>query len=444
MSALLAGASLALLAVVVWRRGSYPFWLAASVSFMGVRSPELGVGLDLSAVGVGLGAVLVVLALSSRTIGRVPARLSRFVVFVAASILLGALLWYGASLGFSEPGLVGARSPVWRSPIQVASRLASLAMVLLAFAAPRRRPGHSQILEGVLLGTTIQCLLALLQVGAYQLGLPFVALPLFTEPAEVGGVLRAAALAGEPRHLAAALLPSIAILLVWQGRAARSGWAGQRGAWLLALHVLTLVLTFSVTGLVLVVPVVLFVATRRPFARRRILGAFGVLGALAALAGGAAFSSHGASWKARALEHLDPDYLGRSEYASAAALEVAREHPSVLVLGVGVGNAPFHLRRTRVWNHRFPSVRVPGGVLLLVLESGLLVALVYLGWAGWLALRAARPHLRGEEWGPVRVAAACGAVATMLVGVVGYGPLSATFMLLVGEAVCAEELGRTR
>ena len=134
-------------------------------------------------------------------------------------------------------------------------------------------------------------------------------------------------------------------------------------------------------------------------------------------------------------DRMPEDHCRRSEFSNVAALECLRHHPEVMVGGVGAGNAVFYYRTMPSFDHRSRTTRDGCGLILLFFEYGAPVAGVFSWWtAAMLKAGLFSPRREAPGRGAHISAALCG-VTTLLVGVVGYGPLSGPFVLFVGETV---------
>lgn len=427
----------------IFRTAQVPFWVAAMVTFVGLRPADFGIGLDLSKIAIGAGAGFVILAGVAGFRRSVPTTIARFATFTIVTVILGAVFWYADAQDLSDIALTGAQSTSLRTFVQGGQRIANILCVFLAFLCVRQYAGHSLILDGFIAGTTAQCALASYQVLGALVGLPFLDTPM-NVAMDIQGIMRASALAGEPRHLAASLLPSTIVLFARQIeqtiRGPERNFFSRNNGKLLGLHVIILTLTFSTSGwgVGLVAGGLVVVRLSKRYFR------FAGL-AIALLASVMVYNSvadasvagmdWGRIWEQRMTTRISEDFYRRSEFSNAAALEYLEENRVVLIAGVGVGNPVFYYRTMPSFDHRNPTTRDCCGLILLFFESGVIIAAIFLYWIGRILAtgifsRVADPHWRGAQ-----ISVALAGLTTLLVGVVGYGPLSAHFMLFLGETV---------
>lgn len=414
--------------------------LAFSCSFWGVRFYIGGLGFDFSKLGVFL-TFLSILVLSKHI--KAPRFFFIFISLVIIFYILPIFLYLENMQRFAFYDYAWGQVPEKRIFIQLVHRISIFFIFFLPFCQlfNNKEEVIKKTICGYVLGTTFQCFLGFYQVFAILFDLPvwdydFGALQL------VNGIPRMNSLGGEPRHLALFLSPSVAILLALIIKKSGKVVFGNVKI-LLFFHVLALILTFSTSGVVLgsisILAVLFFLLDFNNF---KFLFSFAffvfVIGLLGLSLGGSDYV------ESRIFNRLNVEYYLRSEFSSAAIVELATEKPELLVTGVGVGLPAYYLKETSTYqksyirspDQKITALRDPNGIVLVLLELG------FLGVACMLALLIKLYKITfAKEENLIKVCfVTC--FSTFMTGIISYGSLSPFFVFLTGAMFAFNSKGK--
>ncbi len=400
-------------------------------SFLGVRLHEFGLNLDLGRVAVFVAVMYVICVVLA---GR---RVNKFALIYfgvgSVFIVIPLLLFLLRGDWFFDYGYSLLQQPHIRPLVQFFMRESTLLMLILPFIL-KGDLGSSLLIKGVVLGTTIQCLLSLYQL----VGILFL-LPVWDYPMGVlqyvAGLPRVSGLAGEPRHLAFLLIPTICYCF---SRLLRSNYSVGLGSkkifFLLLLHALCLTLTFSTSGYVLLFISLVFTLLFS-INLKKSLFAFLLIAPIVGLA--LSTAREGGLVEERLLARVSVDSFIRSEFSSAAAIEYVYYNPMKSFLGLGAGATEFYIREmpsyvasySNVENSVLSNLRTASGILALLLEYGVPCFIILLIMISFNWKKSRFDDVGSNELSGVSFVFL---ISIFITGVVGAGPLTPYFWLFFG------------
>jgi hypothetical protein len=331
-----------------------------------------------------------------------------------------------------------AQDPKYRPFIQLFQRLTYLCLFLLPFTfSTNARHNLASIgLKGYIVGTTVQCLLGLYQVVAIKFSLPVWNYSL-GDMQEVGGLVRLNGFAGEPRHFAVFILPSLCYLLfnLFFGKKLLFKRNYQLAQCI--MHFVCLFLSFSATGIFLFIAAILlgFMVYLRGKNFKALIYSSSVIVIIASVY---VTQSDEETLNDRVVKRFAVDYYQTSEYSTYAVYELLNKEFQILYSGVGVGLPTFLLKEmptykasySRNKNLDLNTVRDPAGIALVIIESGILGGVFLIFSFGYLFKQARQK--RDLE----KSLAAYFLLCVYLTGLVSYGPLSPLFIGSFGLYLC--------
>lgn len=324
--------------------------------------------------------------------------------------------------------------PEYRVIIQFVQRIMYISLFLLPFAFNvQQRPELFYLgLKGYITGTTLQCILGLYQVFAMKINLPV--WPYAQGDMQfVSGLVRLNAFAGEPRHFAIFILPSLCFLLFSLFFSEKYIFKRKKMIYLSLLHLISLFLTFSATGVFLFVflcllGIVLFVRVKN-FAK--LIFAIVFLSLITTMF----YSlSNKNTLDDRVFNRLAVSYYQRSEYSTYAVFELYNKKPWLFVTGVGVGLPTYLLKEMPSYDNAYinnprldrSTVRDPAGFSLIITESGI-IGLMFILWGGYYLLK----KIRTKNDYDISLRAFF-LMCIYCTGLISYGPLSPLFIGFLG------------
>lgn len=404
---------LALAAMTVFAAIDLRAALLVSVFLLPWSGLDVDVGLRVTMYQVALAAVVIVSFLRLTQPGARPPPIAAGGLF--AALLLYATIWSLLQLGFIPQVKVGdsaLRGPTARAIIQIMLFVFAVSPVFLAPFIITRQDDILRMGRLYLASMTVLAVIGWLQLAVwYTTGSNPIPIEAFnaalggSNSAAISGafgfealnIYRMNSLAGEPRELASGV--TIALVMIQAQALATPRIAAGRLAFLWIFLFLTLLATFSTSGLALWLAASLILVPACwlfgvPIARspRQLLGA-GLAVALPFALAIAALEISGFAILSllaeRTIERLGSD--GAIEDFDLAILAYLAADPAASVTGVGLGNA--HLYATPYLDPLF-AVYAEGNVfnaksyyLRLISEIGLIGLLLFLAWYGWLAVK---------------------------------------------------------
>jgi len=398
-----------------------------SLSFWGLKLA----GLDLSKMSVLLTTIYVLINIKKIKLPVSYCFLLFFIVLIWFLPLFVGLQYFNEIV---EYNYAFSQVPENRIVIQLVQRIMYLSLFLLPFTFNvQLRPKLFYLgLKGYIAGTTLQCVLGLYQVFAMKINLPVWAYAQ-GDMQFVSGLVRLNAFAGEPRHFAIFILPSLCFLLFSLFFSKKPIFKRKKLIYLSLLHLVSLFLTFSATGVFLFVflcllGVVLFLRTKN---LASLLYAIGFLGIVIMLF----FSqSNENALDERVFNRLAVNYYQTSEYSTYAVFELYNQKPLLFVTGVGIGLPTYLLKEMPTYDNAYvrnpkldrSTVRDPAGFALIVIESGI-AGLLFILWGGYYLLK----QIRMKNNADISLQAFF-LMCVYCTGLISYGPLSPLFIGFLG------------
>ncbi len=418
-------------------------WIAFSCSYWGATFHAFGIPMNLAQMVSFVGFVYVLFHLENLRIQK------RYWVLFFGVIVLSVLplaVGYGYSHDIPDYGYAFLQSPRYRSFIQLGQRLSYYSLFLLPFLvrSENRKKILLLVLQGYILGTTTQCILGIYQIVATKIGLPVWQ---YTFGAEmvVGGFVRMNAFAGEPRHFAMFLLPSLLFLLFNLTFFKLRIFTIKAQVVIVFLHIIGLVMSQSTSGFGLfffTLLVGIFFLGQSKYILKSILAML-IIGIVAssylALAGQDVVQT-------RIINRVSFEFYKHSEYSTFSAVELLSKEPIFLFTGLGVGFPAYYLKEMPTYQLAYSrnsklnwnTLRDPSGLVLILLESGIWGVIFIVLLLAWLFKCARMGHDNLERL------AAFFVVVIYLCGFITYGPLSPQFSLTLGALLAAYDSQMTK
>ena len=284
------------------------------------------------------------------------------------------------------------------------------------------------VTKGYLLGSTVQCGFAIYERIALSSPLPNLIAVNYAH-FEVAVLQRVGGFAGEPRHLAMFLVPSL-IILLFNSTIKNAPKRGLFSRYNLFLHLIALGLSASTSGvftLLLSSGVVFSLSTIRGHFR----GISSLLFWTVLITAAALFTLDQQFIRERIIDRASFDRIMHSEFNTAASMELMQHYPVIPLTGVGVGVSPYLIKDMSSYEAAYSStlydahffIRNPPGLLLLVLESGLLGMAALTAALIWLVRTITAPN-PPDPWASLL---AILLLVQLIVGIVGAPPFTPAF-----------------
>lgn len=398
-----------------------------SLSYWGLKLA----GLDLSKMSVLLTTIYVFINIKKIKIPVLYCFLLVFIVLIWFLPLFVGLQHFDEIVDYNY---AFSQVPENRVVIQLVQRIMYLSLFLLPFTFNiERRPEIFFLgLKGYIAGTTLQCVLGLYQVFAMKINIPVWGYAQ-GDMQFVSGLVRLNAFAGEPRHFAIFILPSLCFLLFSWFFSKNYIFKRKKLIILSLLHLISLFLTFSATGVFLFVflcllGLVLFLRAKN-FAP--LLYAIGFLCIIIMLF---LSQSNENTLDERVINRFAVNYYQTSEYSTYAVFELYNQKPLLFVTGVGIGLPTYLLKEMPSYADAYvrnpkldrSTVRDPAGFALIVTESGV-VGLLLILWGGYYLLK----KIRIKNNTDISLQAFF-LLCVYCTGLISYGPLSPLFFGFLG------------
>ena len=401
--------------------------IAASLSFWGLSVANIDIS-RISAI-MALGYVVI-----NYRYFLITKKILYIVTFYLASLLILSFLSKINGLPNVEGVDFGlAQHPDYRNWIQWIQRISFVSLFVLMFHKKFQQEIILLFLKGYILGITVQSLLAGYQLLAFKYSLPI--WDYFGGSVIIFDFLRINGLAGEPRHLAAFILPSLFVLF-FAYRKTSIIFSRKKILYMIILQMTVLVMTFSSSGIVLFIvagATILISAILKPknflSIKKLTLIISSIFIAIAAI--------NTDYFNKRIFERVNFVNFVNSEFSTFAAIEVFQNKPEHVLIGLGVGTPAYYLRSTNsfqegLWrntNSTSEQLRDPNGLVLLLLESGLLGVVLLLFVIIFVNKRNSKKER--EIFLPIKIFANM----SILLSLVTYGVLSPMFMMSFGGVV---------
>ena len=361
-----------------------------------------------------------------------------YVVLVAYLLVLTMPLLWGHQYVLTLPTYeyAMAQQPIIRSFLVLTERVLTALMCLVPFAVSHhfKSSVFKLAATGFVAGITFQSCLGLYQVMAHLTNMPVWDYAMGEEQ-YIAGFIRLNAFAGEPRHFAVFTSISLAYLLCRKVLAASPLFSRRTDLLLMALQSVALLFTFSTTAIILVSLMLLLViggTLRNLFYKNQLI-------TLLFLSSIAYFSSgmgNNEIIQSRIVERAALNYISTSEFSSYAALELWATQPELALIGVGPGLPAYFLKEMpsytnsyrRNTNLRQEVLRDPNGLILIVLETGVLGVVVLL----LLLVLILRLRLRESSRNPEFRSNKYFCVFVLITGIISQGPLLPVFSAGLG------------
>ncbi len=320
------------------------------------------------------------------------------------------------------------QQPTVRLVLISVQRILMVSLLFLPYATNSSLRPRLPILvtKAYLLGSTVQCGFAIYERIAFSSPLPKLA-SVDDNFFETATLQRVSAFAGEPRHLAMLLVPSL-IILLFGSRYMNTPRRGLFSRYNLMLHLIVLALTASTSGFYTLAVsfgvVLLLLIIQGHFS-----GILQLFFAAVLIVAAALVALDPQLISERIIDRLATDRVLHSEFSAASSLELMQEYPVITVTGVGAGLAPYLIKGMNSYEAAYsttlydPSlfIRNPPGLLLIALESGLLGMVTAMALLIWLV----RTIMRDGSPGASQLALLL--LAQLIVGMVGAPPFTPAF-----------------
>lgn len=398
-----------------------------SLSYWGLKLA----GLDLSKMSVLLVTIYVLINIKKI---KLPLSYCILLFFIVLMWFLPLFVGFQHFDDIVEYNYAFSQVPENRVVIQLVQRIMYFSLFLLPFTFNvQRRPEFFYLgLKGYITGTTLQCVLGLYQVFAMKINLPV------WDYAQgdmqfVSGLVRLNAFAGEPRHFAIFILPSLCFLLFSLFFSKIYIFKRNNLIYLSLIHLISLFLTFSATGVFLfaflcLLGVVFFLRVKNFAPLICAIGLFSIITILF-------FSqSNNDTLNERVFNRLAVNYYQTSEYSTYAVFELYNQKPWLFATGVGIGLPTYLLKEMPTYANAYvrnpnlerSTVRDPAGFALIITESGLVGGLLIL-WGGYYLLK----KIRIKNNINISLQAFF-LFCVYCTGLISYGPLSPLFIGFLG------------